>query len=378
MGFLTVHTHPLAQDYVEFSPYDNANDPELMSNLYELQHEGAFGSVVVGRSVIAARLWNAGGTFSVLDELVIVGESIRVLPLDGSTKLRVADPKAIFDRALPLTGDGALSLLSKMRVGIVGDGGTGSLVIELLLRAGVGEIVIFEFDRAHETNLNRVLHMRLSDAQAHRLKSERTAEVIAESGLPTRVTIAVCGDIRSQAVADDLRGCDVLFGCVDRDWPRLVLCEVAYQFLIPLIDLGTEIGITESEVQSLDTRVSYIAPGRPCLLCSGVVTRERVGLEGHSDEELDRILNMGYSEDLRLSRPAVMELNMRAAGQAGLLLRHLLQPFLATPLPHSIRESLTNFSIRGVNYGFVPNCMICGTPTREGSGYAYRLTTRAD
>jgi hypothetical protein len=375
-GFLTVHTHPFAKDKVGFSFYDDSNDPELMSNLYDLQPGGVFGSVVAGTSSLKGRVWKPGGGHFPLTEMVSVGERVRVMPLNGFASERCAPPAAVFDRALALTGGGALSQLAKWRVGVIGDSGTGSLLIEVLMRAGVGEIVIFEFDHADRTNLNRVLHMRMSDVQARRLKSERTAEVIANSGLPTRVTIVDGGDIRNEWVADQLRGCDVLCGCVDRDWPRLILCEAAYQYLIPLIDLGSEIGVRDSEIQSLDSRVSYVSPGRACLLCAGVIKRERVVLEGHSDQELGRIIDMGYNEDIRLDVPAVMELNMRAAAQAGLLLRHLVQPFLATPLPHSIRESLTNFSTRGVNFAVDPACLVCGLPERLGSGSRYPLTTR--
>ncbi|MGA3211045.1 MAG: hypothetical protein ABSD20_07030, partial [Terriglobales bacterium] len=174
----------------------------------------------------------------------------------------------------------------------------------------------------------------------------------------------------------ELRGCDVLFGCVDRDWPRLILCEVAYQYLIPLIDMGTEIGMANDEVQSLDTRVSYVAPGRACLQCAGVIKPESVALEGLSTPELERVLNMGYSRDFRLHNPAVMELNMRAAAQATLMLRHLFQPFLLTPLPSSVRESLTNFSVRVVSHAPKPDCNICNCGERVGAAYRYRLTTR--
>lgn len=375
-GFLTVHTHPFANDKVSFSGYDDSNDPPLMSNLYDLEPSGVFGSMVAGSSSLMGRVWLPNASPLPLEEMISVGESIRVFPLNGVSSIDVPKPAAIFDRSLALTNAGVLSVLSKWRVGVVGASGTGSLVIELLLRAGVGEIVIFEFDHSDRTNLNRVLHMRRSDADARRPKSERAAEVIGESGLPTRVTIIPGGDIRDAPVANELRGCDLLFGCVDRDWPRLILCEAAYQYLIPLIDLGTEIGLNSSEVQSLDTRVSYIAPGRACLVCAGIVRRERLALEGHSDEELDRIMDMGYNEEFRISSPAVMELNMRAAAQAGLLLRHLLQPFLMTPLPHSIRDSLTNFSTRGVEATADPNCMVCGIPDRCGSGAKFPLTTR--
>lgn len=205
---------------------------------------------------------------------------------------------------------------------------------ELLMRAGAGEFVLFEFDSADLTNVGRVLHLRTGDAAAGVNKALRMSEIVDESGLPTKVTVVPGGDIRDPNVADELRGCDLLIGCVDRDWPRLILSEVAYQYLIPLIDLGTEIGVSEGgEVQSLDARVSFVGPGRPCLFCSRVITRERIRVEGLNAEEHARVLAMGYSTDIHLSTPAVMDLNMRAASLAGLFIRHMYQPFLEAPPP---------------------------------------------
>jgi hypothetical protein len=375
-GMLTVHTHPFSDQTVSFSHYDDAMDPGLMANLYDLQPDGVFGSAVVGRRSLSARLWTADGTWTPLTEIVVVGEQVQTFPCGGSAEVASPPSAAIFDRALALTGIGALAKFAGMRVGVVGASGTGSLVIELLLRADVGEIVVFEFDKADPTNLNRVLHLRRVDADDRRPKADRMAEVVADTGLPTEMTIIPGGDIRNSDVADHLRSCDALFGCIDRDWPRLILCEIAYQYLIPYIDLGSEIGLAGDEVQSLDTRVSYITSGRPCLLCAGVVTQERIRLEACSDDELQRVVAMGYSRDVRLHSPAVMELNMRAAAQATLLFRHLLQPFLATPLPHSIHESLTNFSVRGVMHTKKLDCVVCGCPDRVGAGARFRLTTR--
>ena len=177
-------------------------------------------------------------------------------------------------------------------------------------------------------------------------------------------------------MADELRGCDLLIGCADRDWPRLILCEVAYQYLIPYIDLGTEIGATSEAIQSLDARVSYIAPGRPCLLCANVIREERIRLEGYDEKERARIIGMGYSTDLPMESPAVMDLNMRASSAAMLWIRHLLQPFLATPMPHALKETVTNFSMKQVYYERNADCCICGEPLRLGSGSRFRLTTR--
>ena len=306
---------------------------------------------------------------------MIVGETLEMMSLRGEP-LAAATSSEVFDRALALTGAGALSRLSEMRVGVVGAGGTGSLVIELLARAGAGEIVVFDFDVAETSNLNRVLHLREEDVLAARSKADRLHQVITESGLPTRLTVIEGGNVTYTEVARELTGCDLIVGCVDCDWPRLVMCEVAYQFLIPLIDIGTEIGLSDAQVQSLDSRVSLVGPGRPCLICTGVVSRDRVRLEGYSDIEQDRVLKMGYSADIRLKAPAVMDLNMRAASMAMLVIRHFLQPYLLTPLPHTIKEAVTNFSMRTLQHASCIDCAICGTAERVGIGNAARLTTR--
>ncbi len=70
------------------------------------------------------------------------------------------------------------------------------------------------------------------------------------------------------------------------------MTEISCQYLIPLVDVGTEISLGAAGVQSVDARVSYVAPGRMCLLCSGIVSEERVRLEGLSAEEKARVLAM--------------------------------------------------------------------------------------
>jgi hypothetical protein len=377
-GFLTVHTHPLSDGYVDFSSYDDANDPELMANLFELQPEGTFGSVVFGRNSVKARLFASDLAVHGLNELLVIGSRYSALPLNGIHDIRVPGSAAIFDRGLALSGAGALHQMSRMRVGIVGISGTGSLMLELLVRAGAGTVVAFEFDSIDETNLNRILYSRRSDAEQSVEKTARATEAISESGMPTIFEIVKGGDVRDAAVAQQLAGCDIVFGCIDREWPRLILSELAYQYLIPVIDMGTEVGLSSNgqELQSLDARVSYMIPGNPCLRCAGLVTSEGLRLESLSEEELDLTLALGYSRDFRLKAPAVMDLNMRAASLAMLLFRHLLQPFMATPLPTSIRESLTNFVVKRRSESSHPDCLVCNLPERIGSGARYRLSTR--
>lgn len=377
-GFITVHTHPHSDNYVRFSKYDDDQDPQLMRNLYELQPNGMFGSMVLGKRSMAARVWLPGEQMNhhMLDECVVVGERLVYLPLTGVPAPEPPSASEIFDRGTVLTGTGALARLSRMTVGVVGTSGTGSLMVELLARAGAGELVLFEFDLLEEVNLNRILHSRVQDAQQRRNKAQRLAEALEASGLPTRVRVMPIGDITCSEAAQELRQCEILFGCVDRDWPRLILSQMANQYLLPFIDLGTEIGVGNGVIQSVDSRVSYVAPNRPCLLCSGIITTEQLRLEGLEPEERARVLAMGYSHDVQLRAPAVMDLNMRAASMAMLLTRHLLQPFLDRPLPTHVKETVTNFRCKPIRLAADPDCLICSPKARQGLGDALPLSTR--
>ena len=80
------------------------------------------------------------------------------------------------------------------------------------------------------------------------------------------------------------------------------------------------------------------------MLCSGVVKPRQLRFESLSADERERTAGMGYSDDLLLQQPAVMDLNMRAASCGMMVLRHLLQPFLLTPLPVTISENLVTYT----------------------------------
>jgi hypothetical protein len=70
-----------------------------------------------------------------------------------------------------------------------------------------------------------------------------------------------------------------------------------------------------------------------------------------------------------------MDLNMRAASMAMLIIRHLLRPFLATPLAHSYRETVTSFRVRPLVFEPVDGCSVCDRAI-AGKGNVSTLTTR--
>lgn len=373
-GLITFHTHPGCDEHVDFSEFDDREDPLLMENLHELMPGSIHASIVVGRRSLKGRAWFPDGTRVALDEIIVVGDHLVVRPLTGAPAPPPPPPTAVFDRALVITGAGALARLSRMRIAVVGASGTGSVLAELLVRAGAGHITLIDPDLVKPENLNRILHATAEDARLERLKVHVLKRALESLGLPTEIE-AWSKDIVDAGVARELAGFDVLIGGLDRHWPRLVLNEVTRNYLIPLIDVGTEIGTSEGSVDACTARASYVTADRPCLICSGVIDPNELGVESLAADERKRVAALQYGT--RLAQPAVMDLNARASSYGALILRHMVQPMLREPLPVHVLESLLTFGVNPVSdCDRDPLCLVCGEASVVGQGDAGRLSTR--
>jgi hypothetical protein len=346
-GLITFHTHPLSDTDVAFSRYDDRQDPLLMENLVDLWPETWLSSVVLGERSQKGRLWISASRELALTRLVSVGDRLKYLPLDGRPSEPAPTPSAIFDRAQAITGSGALAELGRGTAAVVGTSGTGSLLCELLARAGCKRILAIEHDRVKHANLNRILYATREDAEYRRPKAEVLKRGIESLGLGCEV-VPVVASVLDVEVLKRLNEADFIFGCVDKDYPRMLLCQYAYKYLVPYIDVGAEIGGDSEGIVSTDARANYLAPGRWCLRCTGLVDSRRLAFESFTGAERKRKIALGYSDDLLLKQPAVMDLNMRAASAGMMMLRHLLQPFLLEPLPVTLAENLVTYNLKAV------------------------------
>lgn len=368
-GLITFHTHPRSKTHVDFSPYDNEQDPLLAENLQELWAPTLLASVVLGEASQRARLWLGPQEQIAAAKLIVMGDRLEYLSLEGNPPKPAPDVSEIFDRAKALTGSGALALLSGMTVAVVGASGTGSLVCELLARAGCKRILLIDHDVVKVVNLNRVLYATKDDAKRRRHKVEVIKRGIEALGLGCEI-VPIIGSALDNAVLEQLNEAEVLFGCVDKDYPRMILCKYAYQHYVPYIDVGAEIGGDAEGIVSTDARVNFVGPQRWCLRCTGLVSARRLAFESLTGAERKRKIAMGYSDDLLLKQPAVMDLNMRAASAGVMLLRHLLQPFLLTPLPVTLADNLVTYNMKGVSLARNANetCDICRVNPQAGFG----------
>lgn len=368
-GIAIFHTHPFSDTHVGFSPYDDEQEPALVENLLELEPTTRVVSVVAGRHSQRGRVYSTMGVPQALNQLIVVGDRLTYLGLDGGPPPAPPTPAAIFDRGLYLTGRGALSQLSQMTIVVVGASGTGSLICELLARAGCRYIILIDHDIVRDVNLNRVLHATVEDARLGAAKVLVLQRAIEALGLDCRVE-PIQGSILDRDVLRRVLDGDLLIGCVDRALPRHLLCEAAFRYLLPFLDVGSEIGGDDDGIVAVESRTSYIAPGRHCLMCAGIVTPRRLRFESLTAGERQREIALGYSEDLLMTQPAVMDLNMRAASNGMLWLRHLLQPYLKDPLPLKLCENAVTYRMIPVSTAAKANefCPLCRCNERLGYG----------
>lgn len=102
--------------------------------------------------------------------------------------------------------------LGRMSVCVIGVSGTGSIVAEQLARLGVGEIILIDFDKLEERNLNRILNSSLADIGSYKV------EMFANAIRLYRQDCEVVALPRSIATPEAiLAACDadLLFSCVD-------------------------------------------------------------------------------------------------------------------------------------------------------------------
>jgi hypothetical protein len=164
-------------------------------------------------------------------------------------------------------GAASETLFANLRVAIVGLGGGGSHIAQQLAHIGIGEYLLVDHDQIEESNLNRLIGGLASDVDASEWKTTIAARLI-KGVLPSARTTQI--QERWQLHAEELRDCDIVFGCVDSFGERRQLEEAARRFMIPYIDIGMDV-IESGNGFAIVGQVALSMPGRPCLRCMGVI-----------------------------------------------------------------------------------------------------------
>ena len=144
-SIVTIHSHPNGSP--RFSEIDDQNDRELFASACNWFDDGRLNgsAVMLPDGTVKARTVDANGKISDMTAVSVVGDNIHIWK-PGRQK----EQTAYQSKMSQTFGRGTLDLLRTMRVGVVGCSGTGSIIIELLVRNCVEELVIVDNDILEE------------------------------------------------------------------------------------------------------------------------------------------------------------------------------------------------------------------------------------
>ena len=223
-------------------------------------------------------------------------------------------PSEQFDRNIRAFGGEIQRILGDLHVAVVGCGGTGSAVVEQLVRLGVRHIRLFDPDTLTASNVTRVYGSFPEDIGKPKVNvSAAHVSRIA----PDAEVIPVQSKITFDRTAKLLLDADIVFGCTDDNAGRLVLSRIASNLLTPVIDCGVLLSSGRGgELNGIYGRVTVLAPGAACLVCRNRIDLRRAAAEMLSPGEHRRLADEGYAPALAGTEPAVVAFTTQVAATA--------------------------------------------------------------
>jgi hypothetical protein len=279
MGLAFIHSHPFP-GWQDMSHDDVLAERQILSNVDALLDFPLVGLTVGSDGTWSGRIWyysNEEPSFRYAKNIRVVGNEFKIY-------FHEAQYKQDFDttslkRTINVWGLDNQSLITRLRIGLVGLGSVGSILAEMTARQGIKESVLIDFDKVEEHNLDRLLTANRTDIGKFKVDIAK-ARIAQVSNTDTPHLYNYYNGIQYKSSYKGALDCDILFSCVDRPWPRHIQNHIAYAHLVPVIDGGIGIRISqEKEIDYADWQSQIVAPGRPCMLCLGTYDKSDVELE---------------------------------------------------------------------------------------------------
>lgn len=335
-----VHSHPFALN--EFSSIDDAGEKILSDFLATRTPETIHATLLVTPDATIARVLGTN------DLLNVIGVGPQLVWGDHP---EISDDFLTFDRQVRVFGNEGQSRLRGIRVGIVGLGGTGSVVMEQLAHLGVNRFLLIDPDVVERTNLNRLVGATEVDVNLPKIE---VASSLAKRINKNAQVDTILGSVLLASVAEELIKTDFVFCCTDSHGSRAVLNQLAYQYLIPIIDMGVAIVAPKGKISHIAGRTQMLAPGLGCLLCGDLLNPEAVRVDLLTDFERAADPYIVGSHE---PAPAVISLNSTVSSMA-------VTMFLSAVAGVPSRARLVNYNgIAGTSRAALiaqhPTCIAC-------------------
>lgn len=362
LGF--VHSHPDSEHTVFSDMDDETDEDSARTSHVRIKRGSAYASLIWSNGYIAGgRYFNRQLNIRSVDQVNVIGSTINIYPIPR----RPYSIRSTFDRQTDVLPSAVQRALERMRVGVVGLGGTGSAILAQIVRLGVGNVTIVDEDTFEATNANRVHGSAVSDEGL--FKSEVADRLVRTMGFGTSIR-AITGNVDDEEVAKTLRDCDVIFGCTDDELGRAVLSRLSYAYLIPTFDMGVVVDPEEATID-VEARITTMLPDEACLFCRGRITSNGVrsdSVRRHNPDEAEILEREGYLQRSNARAPSVVTFTTPTASLAiNELLHRLIQIYGDGRTASEVLYRLTAEKISRNRQPKRPGCF-CGDPTFVGFG----------
>ncbi len=361
LSVILVHTHPFDGD-VEASAVDLAGEDRLLPVLRRRIPGVPHGRLILGyRDIDSALFISPNET----QELRVQGVGLDLTTMAVNVALKA---EAVFDRQVRAFGAPGQSVLRTLRVAIVGLGGMGSIVAEQLAHLGLTKFMLIDPDLIEPTNLNRVVGATERDL-GHR-KVSVAAEAIRRIRPSADVT-EVADDVLNTQAARRLLDVDFVFCCTDSHGSRALLTQMAYQYFLPVLDMGVRIDSTGGRVDQIAGRVQLLAPGLACLVCENLLDPEAVRRDLLTEQQRADDRYIVGSPD---PQPAVISLNGTVASLAVTMFLSIV-----AGIPIRTRHQVVLFhagTVRSIASDPDPSCVVCSASGASGRADEWPLPVR--
>ncbi len=390
--YLAVHNHGPG-DSVGFSAVDMASHERGYPALLDILRGQPVGALVFASHAVAGDIWLAQASRVTLTHATVVGR--RVERLTSAPVASQVSEAWRYDRQARLFGDAGQARLGKLKVGVIGVGGAGSLLVEYLARLGVGHLVFADPQRIEVTNVPRVVGSTNWDAMSWMVQLNRpawmrqlglrlsapkvrVAKRVAKAANPQARIEAIHGDFLEPEVARRFIDCDYLCLAADSMQARLLFNAIVHQYLIPGVQVGAKV-ITErtsGRVVDVFSVVRPVLPDCGCLWCNGLIPPGKLQEEALSEASRQA---QRYVDDPSVVAPSVISLNATAASHAVDDFLFATTGLVSSDVPRDyIYFRPTDREVRFVAPSKNPNCPECSTITKSRSarGDSRGLPTR--
>jgi molybdopterin-synthase adenylyltransferase len=345
LSVILVHTHP-GEGRVGPSAEDLAGEARLLPTLFQRVPEVPHGRLIIGNTDTNAAVIGATGSETPLEVLEVGSDLVRAPSLVSSLPL-----DSVFARQVQAFGEDGQRTLGRFRVAIIGLGGTGSLVAQQLAHLGITKFLLIDRDVVEATNLNRVVGASAPDVGAPKVA---VAQRMIRAIQPKAEVEIARDDVTRQSVARRVLNSDFFFSCTDSHGSRAVLTQLAYQFLVPGIDLGVRIEVSQKRISHVVGRVQMLAPGLACLVCGDVLDPDAVRRDLLSEEQQR---TDPYIVGAGVAQPSVISLNSVMSGLAVTMFIGFV-----TGAPFRSRHLIVRFDtglVKTIENRVVPECSVC-------------------